>query len=290
MSDVDDDAAVELIIGAPALGTAAAPSTGAVFIVDGARTGRASLDDAVRIEGRGANGRLGTTIAALDLDGDGVGDLVLGAPTLELGGVSAAGEVSILLGPIDADTTTADADVRLETGSFSDLFGAGVAAVGDVTGDGQVDIALSAPGRMSLAGATWVLAGMPASDGKVWDEAVSRIDGPTTGGLLGVGVAAAGDADADGVGDLLVGAPGSGVVGRAWLLHGPLPSGGIDPSVVGATFLGAGVDDLAGLVLGGGVDLSGDATGDMLFGLPGLSATGGGVEGGGVVVVPGDGF
>jgi hypothetical protein len=290
MADVDSDLQVELLIGAPGLGTSAAPATGAVFLVDGSNTGRGSLDDAVRIEGRAAGGRLGTAFATIDLDGDGLHDIVLGAPTLELGGVASAGEVSILLGPIDADITTADADVRLETGGYSDIFGAGLAAIGDVTGDGQPDVALSAPGRSSLAGASWVLDGMPASDGKVWDEAVSRIDGPIAGGLLGVGVAGTGDVDADGIDDLLVGAPGSGVVGEAWLLHGPLPGGGLDPSAIGATFLGAGVDDLTGSVLGGGVDLTGDAAVDLVFGLPGLSATGGGDEGGGVVIVPGEGF
>lgn len=290
LADVDTDPRSELVIGAPGLGTGGAPSTGAVFLIDGNRTGRGSLADAVRIDGRAAEGRLGTAMAAADLNGDGADDLILGAPTLEVGGAVSAGEVSILLGPIDADITTADADVRLETGGASDLFGAGLAAVGDVSGDGQVDIALSAPGRSSLGGVTWVLDGVPGSDGRVWGDAICRIDGPAAGGLLGIGVAGPGDVDADGVDDLLIGAPGSGAVGQAWLLHGPLTGSVINPIVQGATFQGAGEDDLAGFVLGGGVDVTGDDFVDMVFGLPGLSATGGGVGGGGVVIVPGGGF
>jgi hypothetical protein len=290
LGDVTGDGGVDLIVAAPGLGTAAAPSAGAVFVVPGTQTGSGRLAEAVRVEGRAADGRLGARVDAVDWDGDGVSDLVLGAPSLEVAGVSAAGEVAIVLGPIDTDLTAADADVRLETGGSSDLLGAGLAVLGDVTGDGQPDVALAAPGRSSLAGAVWVLAALPASDGKVWDEAVSRLDGPDAGGLLGAGIAGAGDVDRDGVDDLLVGAPGEGGVGQAWLLHGPLPSGGIDPSALGTGFAGAGAGDLTGLVLGGGVDFNQDDTPDIFFGLPGLSPTGGGTEGGAAVVVPGEGY
>jgi len=63
---------------------------------------------------------------------------------------------------------------------------------------------------------------------------------------------------------------------------------GVDGIILGSPSL-----EVAGAVPAGEASIllgqTGDAFVDMVSGLPGLSATGGGVEGGGVVIVPGGG-
>jgi len=290
MGDVQGLGSAQLLIAAPGLGTASSPAEGAVFIVPGDAVGTGRLAEHPRIEGRAPGGVLGARSVVLDWDGDGVDDLVLGAPGLTIGSSAGAGEVAVVLGPVEGDLTTADADARLETGAASDLFGGGLAAVGDVTGDGGADVVVAAPGRFSLTGAAWVLDAVPGGDGKVWDASFGRLDGTASGDLFGTGIASAGDVDRDGEGDLLIAIPGEGHAGRTFLVHGPLPRGNILPASVGTTFSGVQDGDLVGLAMGGGPDLDLDATGDMFFGLPGLSPAGGATAGGAVVVVHGDGF
>ena len=290
MGDVDGDGSTELLIAAPGLGTLSEPSVGSVFIVPGTETGTARPADFTRIDGRAAGGLLGARLEVVDWDGDGVDDILLGAPALTSGGAVAAGELALVLGPVDADLDVADADVRLESGAYGDLLGAGIAVVGDVTGDGGTDVIAAAPGRFSQAGAAWLLDAVPGSNGRIWEAASTRIDGAVEGDLLGAGVSAAGDVDRDGVDDLLIGAPGDAGAGRAYLLHGPLPSGNLAPDALGSRFDGSEAGDQAGLVLGGGIDLDLDSTPDMVFGVPGLSASGGASGGGAVIVVAGDGF
>ena len=156
MGDVDGDGSTELLIAAPGLGTLSEPSVGSVFIVPGTETGTARPADFTRIDGRAAGGLLGARLEVVDWDGDGVDDILLGAPALTSGGAVAAGELALVLGPVDADLDVADADVRLESGAYGDLLGAGIAVVGDVTGDGGTDVIAAAPDA-SAGGAAWLL-------------------------------------------------------------------------------------------------------------------------------------
>jgi len=290
IGDVQGLGSAQLLIAAPGLGTAGSPAEGAVFIVPGDAVGTARLAEHPRIGGRGPGGLLGGRFVVLDWDGDGVDDVLLGSPGLTVGSSAGAGELAVVLGPVEGDLTAADADARLETGAASDLFGGGLAAVGDVTGDGGADVVVAAPGRFSQTGAAWVLDAVPAGDGRVWDISFARLDGTTSGDLFGTGIASAGDVDRDGEGDLLIGALGESASGRSFLVHGPLARGNILPASVGTIFSGVQDGDLVGTAMGGGPDLDLDATGDMFFGLPGLSPAGGAAGGGAVVVVHGDGY
>lgn len=290
MAELNGEPGAELLVAAPGARTAGGVAMGSVHVFPGAEIGAVGLEDGHRIAGVAQGGRFGAALAAVDLDGDGLEEIIVGAPTSPIDGAAAAGAVSFLPGPANASTTAADAVAHLDTGGSEDLFGLRVASVGDVTGDGILDVALAAPGRLERSGAVWIVTGLPASDGRVWQAAACQIDGPDSGDLLGAGVAAGGDADNDGSDDLLVGAPATGSVGRAWLLHGPLEGGNINPSTGGAAFLGEAVGDGVGMVLGVGVALDANVSQSMFFGLPGLSPTGGREEGGAVVVVPANGF
>ena len=100
---------------------------------------------------------------------------------------------------------------KLEDG---DAFGRGIAALGDLDGDGVADLAVGVhadddggPSR----GAVWVL--FLDADGTVKShQKISDTEGNFTGtlddgDLFGNSIASLGDLDGDGVGDLAVGAP-----------------------------------------------------------------------------------
>lgn len=136
-------------------------------------------------------------IALGDVDGDGIGDFAIGASGLILGEYCFAGEVYIHSG------ANGRLIHRLEGEGTGSGFGEYLAALGDVTGDGIGDLAVSAmaccaspcwnagPGRVSFFdGASGkLLEHLPAPGGITW---------------FGNGIEGIGDLDGNGFGDLLV--------------------------------------------------------------------------------------
>jgi hypothetical protein len=87
--------------------------------------------------------------------------------------------------------------------------------------------------------------------------------------MAGVRVAAAGDVNGDGYDDLVIGAEGHDDghtdAGAVYLFHGPVSPGVVDLSQAHAKLVGEAGDDMAGgESLGGGGDLDGDGTDDLL--------------------------
>jgi len=154
--DLDGDGVPELAIGAP--GGSGALATGTVWIVElDPVTGAAT--DALRI----ANGESGLPAGFLDSsdafgyalanagdwDGDGVPELLVGAPFDDDGG-SSSGAFYVLY--LNADgTVRAHAKFSATAGGFTAAlpagveFGESIAAIGDQDGDGQIDLAVGAP-------------------------------------------------------------------------------------------------------------------------------------------------
>ncbi|MCH8824963.1 MAG: FG-GAP repeat protein, partial [Planctomycetes bacterium] len=159
-----------------------------------------------------------SSVASLgDLDGDGVGDLAVGAISDDDGGYD-HGAVWILF--LNTDGTVKSHQKISDTqGGFagtlddSDYFGVSVASLGDLDGDSVGDLAVgswSDDDGGNARGAVWVL--FLNTDGTVKShQKISDTEGGFTGILndldfFGVSVASLGDLDGDGVGDLAVGA------------------------------------------------------------------------------------
>ena len=158
----------------------------------------------------------GASAASLgDLDGDGVTDLAVGATGDDTGG-SSRGAVHVLFmnsnGSVKSAQEIASGVSGGPTLANSDQFGASVASLGDLDGDGVTDLAVGATGDDtggSSRGAVHVL--FMNSNGSV--KSAKKIASGVSGGpgltnfdQFGSSVASLGDLDGDGVTDLAVGA------------------------------------------------------------------------------------
>lgn len=205
------------------------------------------------------NGYFGESAAGLsDVDGDGLGDLLIGAPR-EDGGADQSGRVYAVSGATGELIHSLVSPSPVTNGSF----GNDVAAVGDLDGDGREEWLIGAPEDESNVGKTGA-AYLFSGDGESLILTLFSPD-PEAGGRFGASVAAVPDVDGDGFDDLLVGAPGEDAdstdAGRAYLFSGA--TGSLLQTVtsqnpwVGGSF---------GESVSGVEDVDGDGSGDLLVG------------------------
>ena len=268
--DVTGDGIDDILVGSPREERAGGSDNGAAFLLAGGTTltdgplRTLALSNAVG----GDDARLGSAVAiAPDLNGDGIDDVLLGAP----GSFGGVGFARVHYGGPDLDLT--DLDGRF-LGDRSRTVGEAVAGVGDVDGDGLGDLLIGHPrynGGMAESGAVYLILG-PAEGGDL--AAASTWTSRDMGGsFFGDAVAGAGDVDGDGRADLLMGAPSGSSLdpyeGVAFLVLGDSVSADtFDPIESDALFFGADAYDTLGRALAGGFDLDGDGLDDVLLGAP----------------------
>jgi hypothetical protein len=275
--DLTGDGSVDLVIGAP-FSDKAGNGTGSVYLVSGPISGQRSLSLAdARIDGVASNDRLGTAAAvSSDVDGDGIADLLLGAPMADGGGTN-AGRTYLLTGPLSGVTSVTGASGTVDGMANEDRLGTALAAPGDTDGDGLADLLLGAYGDdtgAGSAGAAFLVLG-PATGATTTGDAYASFYGEDTADRAGLAVSAAGDVDGDGLADMLVGADrsGSSDAGAAYVVLGGV-SGAMSLSDADWILRGESSSEEAGSALGAAGDVDGDGLADILIGGSGADGAG----------------
>lgn len=246
--DVDGDGLSEVLVGAWVADDPGKLNSGEAQLLKGS--------DGAPLQiwtGESAFDFFGNSVAGLDdVDGDGFGDVLIGAVGNDANG-SGAGSAYVYSGASGLLLFTLRGDAP------GDGFGTTVADAGDVDGDGASDLLVGAPGSDSAA----QNAGLARLFSGATGLAQMTFHGAAAGDNFGSALAGGFDVTEDGIPDLFVGAPaadptgsGSGQVrvfsGADLSLHATL-----DGAAAGARFGGS---------LAGGGDLNGDGNDELLIG------------------------
>jgi hypothetical protein len=303
--DVNGDGIADIVIGARNAARGG-NVTGAVYVVFGksspfsAEIELATLGtgEGFRIDGVAGGDLFGSSVhSGGDVNGDGISDIVIGAPGA---GVSGNGSVYAVFGrgtsfpAVIAASSLTGSDGFVVSGDpdVSGAFGTSV-STSDINGDGISDIVAGAPnfgvnGQPLLfkSGAVYVVFGTEFSAAA--SSSVTSLNGRNgfrISGLeafqsLGLSVAGAGDLNADGIEDIIIGAPGdplssiSTTPGSAYVIFGKSAKWSAEfdllklSGVNGFTVSGIATGDLAGFSVAGAGDYNGDQIDDVIVGSP----------------------
>jgi hypothetical protein len=241
VGDVNGDSIKDLIIGAPGFDAESKPQEGRVFVIFGSSALPGILDfNAVpadlEIAGRQAHSGLGTAVAAADINGDGIDDIIMGGPGTDGKAGEKAGAVYIVKGgaSLPSVMNVLSADVRISGEAAINEFGGAIAA-GDINNDSIADLIFGVPfadppGRPN-AGKVVIVYGssdMPDTLELSETEPDLEVFGPGLNDFMANAVAS-GDLNNDGRDDLIIGD------------HKANAAGGVD---AGKTFIIFGSDSL----------------------------------------------
>lgn len=228
--DVNGDGIDDLVMGA-SLAVAGDVVSGAAYVIFGTNKGFSSPFDLTSLDGSNGFRILGPSqgdwtgyavSAAGDINGDAIGDLLIGAPRADPNG-SSSGSTYVVFGSnqgwsesIDLSNLNGSNGFAIHGASAGDNSGHSVSAVGDVNNDAIDDLFIGAPlasPNGEASGASYVIFGSQ----QAWPSTLAlssldgtggfRVNGAGAGDQSGVSISAAGDMNSDGKSDFLVGAP-----------------------------------------------------------------------------------
>ncbi|MEO6541683.1 MAG: FG-GAP-like repeat-containing protein, partial [Ferruginibacter sp.] len=253
--DINGDGFSDVIVGAPDYNLGE-QYEGVAFVYHGSATG-ISTAFAIALANFEGSAFFGTSVASAgDVNGDGFGDVIIGACGSGFHGAAYVYHGSAIGISILGATLTVS-----QPGAF---FGSAVASAGDVNGDGFSDVVVGAPyfdNGMSDEGAAFIYLGSAAGINNI---AATTLECNQAFAHMGNAVASAGDINGDGYSDVIIGAYSYSGQGAAFVFHGtatgiPVLSATLTIAQPGADF---------GNAVSSAGDVNGDAFSDVVVGAP----------------------
>lgn len=306
VGDVNGDAFGDIVAGAP-LATTVRSLTGKVLVIHGGTTWPGVIDllspavPVSQIYGQATNDYFGGAVGAADVTGDGIDDVLAGAPESSPLGRTRAGTSYIVRGrtvfPPTIDSIVApDSGIVQIFGEENESASGSAFASGDYDGDLAPELALGAPefGANSM-GVVYLIdpaGAWPDTVDLTEPSAAARLKGGESNAKVGLRIAT-GDFDLDGTEDVLLGSPnarasiGRDESGKAYIVFGRVgfpPTIDLHDEQPGITHIyGAAAGDHLGSSVAAG-NLDGDAFADILVGADGLDNPGEALAGGAYVI------
>ena len=253
--DTDSDGYGDIVVGAPFYSNGES-NEGAAYIFRGSSSGVLS-SPAWLEESDQAESRFGSAVSSAgDLNGDGYGDILVGAPYYS-SGESNEGSAFAYFGSPDGMSTFINWSTQ--SNQSGALLGSSISLAGDVNRDGYSDIILGAPnftnGETGEGRALLFLGGSSGpTNSPDWSEEPNQANAK-----FGAAVSSAGDVNNDSFSDIVVGAPGytnsENGEGGAFVYYGSVSGPSVSPDWSGES-------NQANAAYGTSVASAGDVNGD----------------------------
>lgn len=307
IGDMNGDGLEDLAVSANVATYSSRSGAGAVYVVYGrSDLGPLTLGDSMAtdegfaIYGESAGDNFGAVVSAAgDINGDGYADLAASSPLRSDHGRGGQGTVYVIYGGlalenIDLASFAPDSGFLIDGASSTDYLSS-IAAPGDISGDDCDDLAVGSAyaddnSRID-SGSVYIVYGCGSSSADVDLHSFASSQGLTIEGALardntGMALSAAGDVNADGRGDLIIGARGADNNGRvtsgsAYIFYGSaatqyvdLASAGEFHAERGLRIDGAATGDYTGNIVSGVGDTNADGYADVAVGAYGTDNNG----------------